>query len=246
MAKLASDGKYSSDLSATSITLPVTTTKTEEIDYGFNVTIDENDKVLYKKQNTHNVNLKIIKDTTFTPTVRVSLYKKAELTAYNQVYNIINLQEVVSNELTEVEENIYTEVPEVSQTDYTKADKTDRKINQTYLIVDKQNQKIESVVSQTTEQNQKIAKVTQTVEELNSKISDIADITISGEDNDAMVEFTDINQSEPIRIVVRPIIENISFLYPANNLYPSDTLYPKSRIIRFENTKTNEIFVDIC
>lgn len=105
---LASDGKYSSDLSATSITLPVTTTKTEEIDYGFNVTIDENDKVLYKKQNTHNVNLKIIKDTTFTPTVRVSLYKKAELTAYNQVYNIINLQEVVSNELTEVEENIYT------------------------------------------------------------------------------------------------------------------------------------------
>ena len=47
---LASDGKYSSDLSATSITLPVTTTKTEEIDYGFNVTIDENDKVLYKKQ----------------------------------------------------------------------------------------------------------------------------------------------------------------------------------------------------
>ena len=105
---LASDGKYSSDLSATSIKLPVTTTKTEEIDYGFNVTIDENDKVLYKKQNTHNVNLKIIKDTTFTPTVRVSLYKKAELTAYNQVYNIINLQEVVSNELTEVEENIYT------------------------------------------------------------------------------------------------------------------------------------------
>ena len=46
-------------------------------------------------------------NTTFTPTVRVSLYKKDELTAYNQVYNIINLQEVVSNDLTEVEENIY-------------------------------------------------------------------------------------------------------------------------------------------
>ena len=141
-----------------------------------------------------------------------------------------------------LEENIYTDEPEISQTDYTKADKTDRKINQTYLIVDKQNQKIESVITQTDEQNQKIAKVTQTVEELNSKISDIADITISAEDNDAMLEFTEINQSEPIRIVIRPIIENISYLYPSNNLYPSDTLYSKSRKIRFENTKTGEIF----
>lgn len=105
---LASDGKYSSNLTANSITLPVTTTKTEEIDYGFNVTLDENDKVLYKKQNTHDLNFKIIKDTSFVPTVRVSLYKKSELTAYNQVYDLINLQEVSTNELTEVEENIYS------------------------------------------------------------------------------------------------------------------------------------------
>ena len=169
------------------------------------------------------------------------LLDKYNVTIGENTYHCIMLNDEI-NITQGLEENIYTEAPEVSQTDYTKADKTDRKINQTYLIVDKQNQKIESVISQTTEQNQKIAKVTQTVEELNSKISDIADITISGEDNDAMVEFTNINQSEPIRIVVRPILENISFLYPANNLYPSDTLYPKSRIIRFENTKTNEIF----
>ena len=37
-----------------------------------------------------------------------SQYKKNELTAYNQVYDLINLQEVSTNELTEVEENIYT------------------------------------------------------------------------------------------------------------------------------------------
>lgn len=141
-----------------------------------------------------------------------------------------------------LEENIYTEMPEETQTDYTKADKTDRKINQTYLIVDKQNQMIESVVSQTNEQNEKIAKVTQTVEELNSKISDIADITISAEDNDAQVEFEGINQSEPIRIVIRPILENISYLYPSSGLYPSDTLYPKVRTVRFTNIKTEEIF----
>ena len=46
-----------------------------------------------------------------------------------------------------LEEIIYTKEPETSETDYTKADKTDRKINQTYIIVDKQNQEIDMVVS---------------------------------------------------------------------------------------------------
>ena len=141
-----------------------------------------------------------------------------------------------------LEENVFTEMPEETKTDYTKADKTDRKINQTYLIVDKQNQQIESVISQTDAQNQKIAQVTQTVEELNSKISDIADITTSQESNNGYLEFEDINQSEPIRIVVRPIGESISYLYPHNNLFPSDTLFSKNRKIRFTNKSTEEIF----
>lgn len=111
----------------------------------------------------------------------------------------------------------------------------------TEISVDKQNQQIEAVVSQTDEQNQKIARVTQTVDELNSKISDIADITISGEDTDAQVELDNINESEPIRLVIRPIGESISYLYPSNNLFPSDTLFSKNRKVRFTNTKTNEI-----
>ena len=44
-------------------------------------------------------------------------------------------------------EDIYTELPEESVTDYTKADKTDRRINQAYILVDKQNQTIENVAS---------------------------------------------------------------------------------------------------
>lgn len=141
-----------------------------------------------------------------------------------------------------LEEFVYTELSEETKTGYTKADKTDRKINQTYLIVDKQNQQIESVISQTDEQNEKIARVTQTVEELNSKISDIADITTSAEDTDAKIEISEVNQSEPIRLVIRPIGENISYLYPNNNLYPSDDLFMKIRTIRFHNKTTNEDF----
>lgn len=58
-----------------------------------------------------------------------------------------------------IEEKIYTELPNTSETDYTKADKTDRRINQAYIIVDKQNQEIEaltSTVSQVSEETNNI------------------------------------------------------------------------------------------
>ena len=44
-----------------------------------------------------------------------------------------------------LKELVHTDEPKETKTDYTKADKTDRKINQTYIIVDKQNQTIENV-----------------------------------------------------------------------------------------------------
>lgn len=44
-------------------------------------------------------------------------------------------------------ENIHTDMPQETETDYTKADKTDRKINQTYIIVDKQQQQIDALAN---------------------------------------------------------------------------------------------------
>ena len=144
------------------------------------------------------------------------------------------------NVTTGIEEIIHTDMPEKSETDYSKADKTDMRINKTYLIVDKQNQQIESVVNNVTEQNNKISQITQTVDEINSKISDIADITTYGESDRAEVELLEINQSEPIMIKVHPTSENISYLYPSDNLYPSDTQYIPNRIIRFTRTYEEE------
>lgn len=135
-----------------------------------------------------------------------------------------------------IEEIIHTDMPEESETDYTKADKTDRRINQTYLIVDKQNQTIESVVSNVGEQNTKISQLTQTVDDLSSKISDIADITTYGESSYASVQLNDVNESEPIMLKVHPTTTNISYLYPRNNLYPSNNLFMTTRIIRFTRT----------
>lgn len=140
------------------------------------------------------------------------------------------------NVTTGIEEIVHTDLPEKTETDYSKADKTDMRINKTYLIVDKQNQKIESVVNSVTKQNDKISKITQTVDEVNSKIQDIADITTYGESDRAEVELTDVNESEPIMIKVHPTSTNISYLYPRENLYPSDLQYLPNRIIRFTRT----------
>ena len=141
-----------------------------------------------------------------------------------------------------LEEKVYTEILESAETDYTKADKTDRRINQTYLIVDKQNQIIESVVSNVTEQNNKISQITQTVDEINSKISDIADITTSAEDTDAQIELEEINESNPIQIKVHPIVDNIAYDYPHDD-YPQND-YSKIRTIRFYNSTDEEIIYD--
>lgn len=141
-----------------------------------------------------------------------------------------------------LEENVYTDMPEETETDYKTADKTDMKINRTYLIVDKQNQQIEGVIETTSEQNEKIAKITATVDELNSKISDIADITVSKETTFAKLNMERINKSEPILVKIRPLGNNIDYLYPNNNLYPNDSLYPKNRYLLFHNISTNEEF----
>ena len=160
----------------------------------------------------------------------------------NKTYQCLMLNDEIEV-TTGIKEQVYAEMPKENETDYTKADKTDRRINQTYLIVDKQNQSIEAVITTQTEQNQQIARVVQTVDELNSKISDLADVTTSLESNSARLEFEKINESEPVRIVIHPNGTNISKLYPSPILYPSTSLYFKVRILRFENT-TDETIVD--
>lgn len=107
---------------------------------------------------------------------------------------------------------------------------------------DKNARKIEDMISVVDGQNEKISKITQTTDEINSKISDIADITTSGESQQASVSLEKVNESEPIAIKIHPISEDISYLYPSDYLYPADDLYLMNRIIRFTNTDTNEVF----
>jgi len=73
-----------------------------------------------------------------------------------------------------LKENIHTDMPIVSVTDYSKADKTDRRINQTYLIVDKVNGEIESVV---TSVNTIDTKVNNNYDELKTQFNDYTPVS---------------------------------------------------------------------
>ena len=94
----------------------------------------------------------------------------------DNTYNCLMLND--EQDITQgLEENIHTDRPETSETDYKKADTTDRKINQTYLIVDKQNQKIQGVISQIGDRSEKTTTITADIDGLNSKVSNIEETT---------------------------------------------------------------------
>ena len=77
------------------------------------------------------------------------LCDRYSITIDNKTYSCIMLNNEVL--VTQgLQENVYTDMPEISKTDYTKTDKTDRRINQTYIIVDKVNGRIDSVADRTT------------------------------------------------------------------------------------------------
>lgn len=121
------------------------------------------------------------------------------------------------------------------------SDTISNKQKRTERIVDKGNQIIQDVIELSDEQNQKISQLTQTVNEIKSEISEVADITISA-DGYGYVKLSNINESEPIYIRIYPTTnQDISYLYPRDNLYPSDDLYPKGRTLRFTNTSNNQV-----
>ena len=117
-------------------------------------------------------------------------------------------------------------------------------LNEKFTEIEVNEKEIKSTVSEMNEtiegQNQRISVVTQKVDEINSKITDIADITTSAESEYASISLEKVNESEPIAIKVHPINEDISYLYPKNNLYPSNDLFLKNRRIRFTNDTTDE------
>ena len=89
-----------------------------------------------------------INDFVSTGITYLELCDKYKIKIFDKIYPCIMFNDE-SNITQGLSENIHTDMPEESETDYKKADKTDRKINQTYIIADKQKGQIEALTSRT-------------------------------------------------------------------------------------------------
>ncbi len=111
------------------------------------------------------------------------LLDKYKINVFDNSYKTIMFNNEV--DITQgLEEQIYANKLEESETDYTKSDKTDRKINQAYIIVDKQNQQINSVVqsintlqSVVNSQGEQVdalgTRITQTIDNITASVTSI-------------------------------------------------------------------------
>lgn len=117
------DGTYYDDKNSSNISIPVDVSNTvTEVNYGFDVIMNEDCYIINKENEFVDVDFDILQNGNLTsPNIRVSLYKKYELTAYNQIYSLVDLNEYVSNELTEYIDKVYfvTQNP-IQYNDYTK------------------------------------------------------------------------------------------------------------------------------
>lgn len=156
----------------------------------------------------------------------------------NQNYSCIMLNDEI-NVKSGIEELIYTEMPEQSETDYTKADKTDRRINQTTFIVDKQNQQIQGLITQIGDRSQKTTSVTADIDNINATIQNSIDITNDVTGNQLL---TLENCMEGYLLELHIYGNNTVFepLYPSPTLYPNPTLYPRGGNLILKVTSYDE------
>ena len=128
------------------------------------------------------------------------------------------------NVTTGIEELVHTDLPEKTETDYSKADKTDMRINKTYLIVDKQAQQIKGVIDQIGNRSNKKTTITADIDGLYSKVIDIEDLTRVAE---GLTEVT-LENCYPGNILELHIYGNNSVF---DGLMPSDTLVPEEGLM---------------
>ena len=147
-------------------------------------------------------------------------------------YNCIMFNDEV-NITQGLEENIHTDTPEQSETDYTKADKTDRKINQTYIIVDKQNQVITSVVNQIGDRSEKQTTITQDLDSIESQVQNVPTITTEGSGTGS-VFLENLANVKLISLRIHPTNQDIIGLLASNLLTVRNGLKTHSRGVTFD------------
>ena len=143
----------------------------------------------------------------------------------NNTYSCVMLNDEV--DITQgLEEYIHADLPEETQTDYKKADKTDRRINQTNLIVDKQQGQIQALVDST-----------QDLTDYINVVEGDSQITLPNTmDSNGAINYLEITGITPLN------------LYP-DMVYPSNLVFPNvltTYVLIFENDDNyEEFYIDL-
>ena len=167
-----------------------------------------------------------INDYTSTGIIYYDFLDKYNVKIGNNIYNCIMFNDE-QNITQGLEELVYTEKPEVSETDYTKSDKTDRKINQAYIIVDKQNQQITALTENVGQYDNRIAVVEQTVDNINQKVENTQNFTRERNGIDEVVlEDTVVGQNLILEVKINGNTNIWKYLVPEINLTPEENLVP--------------------
>ena len=107
---ISKDGYYYDSLLEEQITIPlVVEEKVEYIpNYNFDVSMNEESIILDKDLDKNIVSFNILYAGSFTsPTIKISLYEKEKMTAYDQQYKLVDLQKYTDDLLEKSEENKY-------------------------------------------------------------------------------------------------------------------------------------------
>lgn len=106
------DGIYDGKVSSNSINIPVIVSNGDiNMNYGFDVIMEDNNRVIQKNTSVVTIPFKIIQYGEFAnPSVRVTLSRKSQLTAYNQDYSSIDMNEYISSPLNRINGNEFMAV----------------------------------------------------------------------------------------------------------------------------------------
>lgn len=127
-------------------------------------------------------------------------------------------------------ETLYTDKPEETETDYKYADTTDKRINQTYILVDKQNQKITQQANQITEYEDKLTKVEQDVNNIKQQVSNTIEYKREVE-GITQIHLQEAGQLNILKLEVKGNKTYESNLYLEENLYPGENLYLNQEVL---------------
>lgn len=157
-----------------------------------------------------------LNDFSSTGIAYLDLCDRYNINVFNNTYSCIMFNDEL--DVTQgLEEVIHTDMPEETETDYTKADKTDRKINNVSLIVDKQQQEITALAE---------------------KVQDVSR-TVTGTRS---ITLEDCNKTPLYKLV---ITGDDSKLFPNSKLFPSQTTFIKNSHLVVNKDTQNEKFYDL-